>query len=311
MLTRIIKFFAAVLFLLFIAALLISYLYSKDIAIPATLKGRHVEVDGVKLRVLQAGTGPDVLFLHGSIGSLEDFDSVMPELAKHYRVTAFDRIGHGYSAAPPVKANIASNAHYTSRLIQELGLRDVIVVAHSYGGSIALKLAVEQTSQIKGYVLLAPAAYSLVSTRPIEHVLATPAIGKGLLFLLRPMIAESMLRDGLLISLSPNISLFDTSFIDFRINMWNDTGILHTRVQQTSTVTDELNTISAAYAQIKKPVYVLLGKQEPYADIAEGSKRVVQVVPNSKLVLLDNTGHYLQYVQPGAVINAVMQVSNL
>jgi pimeloyl-ACP methyl ester carboxylesterase len=311
MLIRMFKFTLALLFLLFIASVLISHLYKKNISIPATLEGQHVDIDGIKLRVLQAGTGPDVLFLHGSIGSLEDFDSVMPELTKDFRVTTFDRIGHGYSDTPTVTANIASNASYTSKLIQQLDLRDVIVVAHSYGGSIALKLAIEQTPQIKGYVLMAPAAYSLASTRPIEHVLATPAIGKGLLFLLRPVIATPMLRDGLLTSLSPNESLFNKSFIDFRINMWNNTGILHTRVQQTSTVTEELDLMSKAYANIKQPVYVLLGKQEPYADIDEGSKRLVKVVPNSKLVLLNNTGHYLQYVQPQAVIDAIRQISNL
>lgn len=311
MFKRFTRFCLALLFLLCIAAVVISYLYNKDIRIPAGLAGQHIEIDGVQLRVQQIGHGPDVLFLHGSIGSLEDFDSVLPELVKRFRVTTFDRIGHGYSALPPVKANITSNARYTRRLIEELELQNVIVVGHSYGGSIALKLAIEQTPQVSSYVLLAPAAYSLASTRPIEHLLAAPVIGKGLLFMLRPIIAEPMLSDGLLTSLSPNTALFDPAFIDFRINMWNNTGILFTRVQQTSDVTAELDAMHASYPEIQRPMHVLLGKQEPYTDIAEGSKRLVEVVPNSKLVMLDNTGHYLQYVEPRAVIDAILQVSKL
>jgi len=309
MLMKFIRFVLASLVLVVIAALVLSVTYHKDITIPGSLAGRHVTVDGVKLRVYQQGNGPDVLLLHGSIGNLEDFETVMPALAKQFRVTSIDRIGHGYSEMAPVKANIASNAAYTKKLIRVLGLKNVIVVGHSYGGSIALKLAIEQTPGIRGYVLIAPAAYPFTSTKLIEHVLATPSIGKGLLVMLRPFIAEPMIKTALLFSLEPNVNDVDPSFIDFRLGLWNNTGILYTRVQQTSDVIAELAQMSIQYQHIQKPVSVLIGEKEQHRDIAADSHRLIKVIPNSTLTMVKDAGHYIQYKDPQAVIDAIVAMS--
>jgi pimeloyl-ACP methyl ester carboxylesterase len=293
-----------------IAALVLSVSYRKDIEIPASLAGRHVTVDGVKLRVYQQGNGPDVLFLHGSIGNLEDFETVMPALAKQFRVTSIDRIGHGYSEMAPDKANIASNTAYTEKLIQVLKLNDVIVVGHSYGGSIALKMALDKTPGTRGYVLIAPAAYPFTSTRLIEHVLATPSIGKGLLVMLRPFIAEPMLKNALLYSLKPNVKDVDPTFMEFRLKLWNNTGILYTRVQQTSDVIAELAQMSTQYQNIQQPVTILLGDSEPHRDIAADCHRLVKAIPDSKLTMVKGSGHYIQYKDPQTVIDAIVAMSN-
>ena len=305
MLKGIIKFIIGLFLLAIVAALLLTATYQKDIQIPDALHGRHIQVDGVKLRVHQSGSGPDVLFLHSSIGNLEDFETVLPELSKHFRVTTFDRIGHGYSEMINSKANIASNAYYTTKLIQKLDLKHVIIVGHSYGGSIALKMAIDKVPDIRGYVLLAPAPYPLAKTKLIEHILAAPAIGTGLLQMLRPIIAERMLREGMLNSLKPNEAIFSQSYIDSRINLWNNTGILHTRVQQTADVNTELEQMSRHYKTIQQPISVLLGKQEPHRDIANGCMRLVGNISQTKLILLEDTGHYIQYRQPAAVIDAI------
>src|SRR5262245_7436735 len=68
-----------------------------DTTLPPGARGRHVTVDGVPIRCVQAGQGRDLLLVHGSPGSIEDWDPVFDRLAQRYRVTAFDRPGHGYS----------------------------------------------------------------------------------------------------------------------------------------------------------------------------------------------------------------------
>lgn len=291
--------------LLVVILITLTFSYRKPITIPVGLNGKHVLVDDVRLRVHQTGQGPDVLLLHGSIGSLEDFETVIPELSKRYRVTSFDRIGHGFSDMANNAANIALNAHYTHRLIKTLQLKDVIVVGHSYGGSIALNLAVDNIPDIKGYVLLAPAAYPMNNTRMLEHVLATDMVGLGLLRVLRPFLAEDMLRKGLLYSLTPNQHEVSADFVNFRLGLWNNTGILYTRTQQTAHVDNELQQMSTQYEHLNKPVVILLGKQEPHSDISSGCIQLSGLLPNAQLQLLDDTGHYIQYKQPAAVINAI------
>ncbi len=306
MLTRMFKYLFIVCVAFAALVLVLNFTYSKDIELPDTASGKHVLVNGVKLRVHQVGTGPDVLFVHGSIGSLEDFETVLP-LLKGYRVTLFDRIGHGYSDMPAESANIASNAKYTAALIKTLQLKNVIVVGHSYGGSVALKMAIEQTPNIKALVLIAPASKP-DETRAIEHLFENKFYGLGLLRILRPFIAEDMLRDGLLNSLKPNLENVPDNFVETRLSLWNNSGTLYTRTQQTAVVTNELSDMQSQYASIKLPTTILLGEEETHEDIYVGSQELSVAIPGAQLRLITGAGHYLQYKDPEAVSTAIKQI---
>ena len=61
---------------------------------------RHVDVDGVRTRVLRAGSGPDLVLLHGTGGHLEAYARDIAGLAADFRVTVYDMVGHGWSALP-------------------------------------------------------------------------------------------------------------------------------------------------------------------------------------------------------------------
>jgi pimeloyl-ACP methyl ester carboxylesterase len=63
--------------------------------------GRFVQVDGINLFYRQLGTGPDLVCLHGFPTSSWDWHLILPELARHFRVTVFDLPGYGLSDKPP------------------------------------------------------------------------------------------------------------------------------------------------------------------------------------------------------------------
>ena len=55
-------------------------------------------VEGLRIHAVVAGSGPDLVLIHGASGSARDFTfGLLPELADRYRVIAFDRPGHGWS----------------------------------------------------------------------------------------------------------------------------------------------------------------------------------------------------------------------
>ena len=58
---------------------------------------RHIDVGGVRTRVLRAGSGPDLVLLHGTGGHLEAYARDIAGLAEDFRVTAYDMVGHGWS----------------------------------------------------------------------------------------------------------------------------------------------------------------------------------------------------------------------
>lgn len=291
------------------ASVYLSFYYKKNITIQKTIPGQHISVNGTKLRYYQQGQGKDILFLHASIGNLEDFETVLP-LLDGFRVTTVDRIGHGYSENNPEGANIEQNARYIQRLVEKLKLNDVIVVGHSYGGSIALKMALNKFKPIKALVLLAPAAYPGHDTRDIEHLFAQPVIGLGLLRILSPLIAEDMLTAGLKQAVYPDSKKLPTDYISNRIKLWNNPGILYARTQQTISFNDEFKEMQSRYKDITKPVVIMLGEKDSFDLIQRDSHRLATEIPLSRLVLLPDSGHYIQYHTPKKVASILREMHN-
>lgn len=305
MLRKTLIYSVVLLLILLLVLVLLASTYHKPIDIPAHTLGWHIKVAGIKTRVYQIGEGPDILYLHGSLGNLEDFETVWPLLKDRYRVTTIDRVGMGYSDLPQQPINIETNAFFVKQLLEALNLTDVIIVGHSYGGSVALKLAIDNTPNIKGYVLIAPAPYALTSTRRIEHLIAQPHIGMGLLQILRPLFAEDTLRSGLDSAVSPNQQQMPADFFASRINLWNNPGTLYARAQQTRYVIDELNAMSKQYKELHAKMAIVLGEQEPFQDIRQGNKKFLSVVPSATSIVVKGAGHYPHYIQPQAVVTAI------
>ena len=196
-------------------------LYRAPEQIPAGVPGQRVDFDGLRLRILQAGAGPDVLLLHGSPGSLDDWDPVARELGPSYRVTRMDRPGHGWSDAG-ASVDFNYNATVVRRVIRTLGLHDVIVVGHSFGGSVALALAEENPPEVTGFVVVATRGYSNDTPGAAIRLAASPVFGVGLTELMAGGPVASLMRAGMLAKWHPNEAAIPAGFLEQRIALWSE-----------------------------------------------------------------------------------------
>lgn len=114
---------------------------------------------GVSLMVYQAGTGPDVLLLHGTAGSASDWHVQMAQLvAAGFRVTVPDGRGHGASDRAIDYANTAI-MHDAYALIEQLALVTPHIIGFSMGGSQGLALACTHPSLVRSLILEDPAIF--------------------------------------------------------------------------------------------------------------------------------------------------------
>ena len=100
---------------------------------------RHVDVGGVRTRVLQAGSGPDLVLLHGTGGHLEAYARDIAGLAADFRVTAYDMVGHGWSDLPDRPYTIDVLSDHLLGLMDALGIEPrapVGRVARRLGGRL-------------------------------------------------------------------------------------------------------------------------------------------------------------------------------
>ena len=120
------------------------------------LEDKFVNVDGLKLRYIEAGSGPSVLFLHGaSLGSSADVfvRNLGPFAQAGFRAVAFDLPGFGLSDIPD-KQSTAQQRNSVPKFIDAAGLGKTALIAHSRSGGFAVQLALDEPSRYSHVIIL-------------------------------------------------------------------------------------------------------------------------------------------------------------
>src|SRR5690348_16314425 len=114
--------------------------------------------NGLKFHYQQAGSGPDVVLIHGVTGDLSIWFlcEAMTALGGSHRVTAYDLRGHGYTDAPPTGYTSADHAADLLALMDAIGAGRASLVGHSFGGVIAAHAAALAPDRVESLVLSDP-----------------------------------------------------------------------------------------------------------------------------------------------------------
>ena len=121
-----------------------------------TRASRFVELrDGrFKIRVLSAGAGDPVLFLHGAGGLF--WDPLLDALAAGHRVIAPEHPGAGESQGLEHVEDLWDLVLYYNELLDVLGVDRATLVGHSFGGMVAAEIAATNPERVDRLVLIAP-----------------------------------------------------------------------------------------------------------------------------------------------------------
>jgi pimeloyl-ACP methyl ester carboxylesterase len=114
----------------------------------------NIEVAGLPIRCLTAGTGPPLVLLHGAGDNALDWRWVMPTLAATHRVYAPDLPGSPDSARPAVDYSPAFFERFVAGFLDALGVERAAVVGNSLGGLVALRLALSEPARVTALVLV-------------------------------------------------------------------------------------------------------------------------------------------------------------
>jgi len=112
----------------------------------------HLRIKDSRIYYETSGAGEPLLLLHGGFGTVEDFASQTPELAKHFKVVAFERPGHGHTADTAEPFSFATMAAVTVHFIEALKLGAVNLVGWSDGAITSLLVAISRPDLVKHLV---------------------------------------------------------------------------------------------------------------------------------------------------------------
>jgi pimeloyl-ACP methyl ester carboxylesterase len=126
---------------------------------PQKLSLKEVTVAGARTKVLEGGQGRDLLFLHGAEGPDTYSSAYLEELAKSFRVIAPWHPGFGHSERPKNFTKIDDLAYFYLDFAAHYGLSDAVLAGSSFGGWIALEMAVRSSARFSHIALSAPLGF--------------------------------------------------------------------------------------------------------------------------------------------------------
>jgi pimeloyl-ACP methyl ester carboxylesterase len=127
----------------------------------------------IQANIRAGGSGPAVVLLHSSGSSGRQWDALAETLKSRFRLHAVDLYGHG--ATPPWSGDRPLTLFDEAALVEPLLAahpEGVHLVGHSYGGAVALKLALRHADRVRSLVLYEPVLFCLLFEYNAQHAAA-------------------------------------------------------------------------------------------------------------------------------------------
>ena len=260
---------------------------------------RFVDARGSRIRSFEAGNGSTVALLHGLGGAASNWTLVAPPLAERYRVLVPDLPGHGGSTTLP--APVETLDPYADRVASLLD-EPAVLVGHSLGAVVALRLAARRPELVRG-VVLAGAAGITTRTRRSQRALA-------LLALVKP--AKRLSRFARVVSASPQlrtvvfsvVAVADPRALSPRAAEGFLTGSgLHTGVPDASDALVRTDP-RADLERLRCPALVLHGARDLQVPLRDGFEYARRL--DAPIRVIADCGHLLIGERPRAVVDAIV-----
>lgn len=270
---------------------------------------RTIETDdGAEIHVLERGQGPPIVLLHGITLAARIWGYQLHDLSATHRVVAIDQRGHGRSSAGREPADLTRLGSDLLAVLEAMDLRQAIVVGHSMGGMVVLRLLADRpevlSERVAGVGLVATSGgplgrlpYWELLARTVARLLAlrlhrVDGVGRGLL--------------------PPG----DLSYLIARTSFGSSPRPAH--VELTRAIIDD--TSAAVVAQLLAEVMTIdlcrhLGAVDSQAAVVVGSRdaltppwyarRLVEALREAELLTLSGCGHMVMLERREELADAI------
>lgn len=245
-------------------------------------------VNGVRLYCEEHGSGSPILCVHGGGSSALLWADAFEALEQLGRVIAYDRRGCGRSERPEPyeRTSVDEQADDAAALLRELSAAPAVVIGRSYGGAVAIGLALRHPDLVRALVLLegdalglAPAA--LEWTRAIRERLREVAAKDGIDAVYSALIGE-LLGEG----------AWNSFPADIRKTLTHNGPALLAELGYV----DDVNPGPAEFATIEKPTLLVAASESP-PEQREMTDAMARVLPDARSVLVGG-GHLINPAAP-------------
>lgn len=243
----------------------------------------YADVEGTRVRYTDRGEGPAVVMIHGFASSLETWLGVEPVVARTHRVITLDLKGFGWTDRPEGDYSPLAQARIVSGLLEARGVSEAAVVAHSWGSSVALALALSQPERVTRLALYDAWIYE--EQLPSFFLLSrADGVGEALFGLFYKERPDDKMSH----------AFFDQRFVTQKLIDEVDRAL-----ERPGTVAAALAAVrgqrfaavQSRYRTIQKPALLLWGREDEVTTLPYG-EQLARDLPQSKLVVYPRCGHF-------------------
>lgn len=250
---------------------------------------------GRSVRWERSGSGPAVVFCHGTPWSSELWRPYAAALAERYTTYLWDMPGYGQSskaAEHPVSLDV--QGELLPDLLEHWGLRDPHVVAHDYGGAVALRAHLLHGAGFASLALVDVVALAPWGSEFFRLVRDNAEVFNAVPAAIHEGVVRSYIAGASHQGLSP-------ASMEMLVSPWRgeegQAAFYRQIAEADQRFTDEVEPL---YSEITIPVRVIWGAQDEWIPV-DRAHRLSAAIPGARSRIIDGAGHLIQLDQPAAL----------
>lgn len=274
--------------------------------------GRFAAVAGLRhpLHVIERGPpdAPPVLFLHGASANAQEFLALARELDGECRLLLADRPGYGYSRRLPRAERIEIQAQAFIRLLEAEGAAPAVIVGHSLGCGVCLRIAIERPDLVVGLVLVAPASHPYPGGAAWwAELAARPIIGPLFCRTLVPLVAPRAVRGAIANTFWPADPPVDY-MREAAVPLAFRPRAFRASARDVVASKTEFPLQAPLYPEIMAPAVIITADKDRVVSPKIHARALAADLPCAELICLPGAGHMPHRMRPDIVAQAVRRV---
>jgi pimeloyl-ACP methyl ester carboxylesterase len=254
--------------------------------------GKTLVANGISTNYLDAGSGKPVVFVHGSgpgVTAYANWRLTLPVLADRFHCYAPDMAGFGYTERPEgVSYTLQNWVDQLVGFLDALELPAVSLVGNSFGGAVALRLAVTHPERVDRLVLMGSVGVPFAITEALDAVWGYQPSLESMRRMLdyfaysRELVTDELAQVRYEASVRPGFQESFAAMFPAPRQRW----------------VDALSTPPEQIAELKQPTLIVHGRDDKVIPLAT-SLRLHELIDDSELHVFGRCGHWTQIERSG------------
>lgn len=279
--------------------------------------GQFITVNGLQLHYLdsavsasesvQTSDQPVLVLLHGATGNLQDYlASIYPQLAKQYRVIAFDRPGLGYSERPDGQwFDPHQQAQLVRAALQQLDIKQPILLGHSWSGALVLDYLVHYQQEVKAAILLSPVSHAWPNgVSWYNYIQGVPVLREILAYTILPIMGWLSADDGIREVFAPQ-AVPDNYRKAIALDLFFRPRVMLNNFQDLRLLNEFVTRLSVNYPEVAIPVQIISGTDDTVVSSWNHSQRLNRELQDVRWLDLPGTGHAPHHSHTDLVLETI------